>query len=184
MLSPIERRLPTRAIVIVPAVAILLHAGEEGVLQLLVSSQVALSLQPPHNTVTDSLHAHEGDHGLVCTPDMAAADRLQRRIPDHCARGLAGCSSAGADLRARNLRRQPNRMGPRGLVLGIAGLDHFFAAAAYTLTHSVPAEGKKCDTQSRRREHVSCGRGHRSPALTAVTVPVAKHDIGGDDYLS
>ena len=185
MLSPIERRLPTRAIVIVPAVAILLHAGDEGVLQLLVSNQVALSLQPLHNIVTDSLYAREGRHGLVCTPDIAAVDRLERRIPDHCARRLAGCASAGANPRARKPRRQPNRMGPRGLVLGnAAGLDHFFAAAAYTLTHSVPPEGKKCDTQSRRREHVSCGRGHRSPALTAVTVPVAKHDIGGDDYLS
>ena len=45
MLSPIKRRLLTRAIAIVPAVAVLLHAGEDGVLQLLVLSQVVLSLQ-------------------------------------------------------------------------------------------------------------------------------------------
>jgi manganese transport protein len=46
-LSPIKRRLLTRSIAIVPAVAVLLHAGEEGVLQLLVLSQVVLSLQLP-----------------------------------------------------------------------------------------------------------------------------------------
>ena len=44
-MSPIKRRLLTRAIAIVPAVAVLLHAGEDGVLQLLVLSQVVLSLQ-------------------------------------------------------------------------------------------------------------------------------------------
>ena len=185
MLSPIKRRLPTRAIVIVPAVAVLLHDGEEGVLQLLVLNQVALSLQLPRNIFTDSLNEREGHHGLVCTPDMAAVDCLERRIPDHCARRLAGCASAGANPRARKPRRQPNRMGPRGLVLwNAAGLDHFFAASAYTLTHSVPPEGKKCDTQGRRRQHASCGRRHMSPALTAVTVPAAKHNIGGDTYLS
>lgn len=47
MLSPIKRRLLTRAIAIVPAVAVLLHAGEDGFLQLLVLSQVVLSLQLP-----------------------------------------------------------------------------------------------------------------------------------------
>ena len=168
-----------------PAVAVLLHAGEERVLQLLVLNRVALSLQLPRNTVTDSLYERDGHHGLVCMPDMAAASRLERPIPDHCAGGLAGCASAGADPRARKLRRQPNRVGPRGLVLwNAAGLDCFFSAAAYTLTHSVTPAGKKCDTQRRRRQHASCGRRHMSPALTAVTVPIAKNDIGGDTYLS
>ena len=46
-MSPIKRRLLTRAFAIVPAVAVLLHAGEDGVLQLLVLSQVVLSLQLP-----------------------------------------------------------------------------------------------------------------------------------------
>ena len=46
-MSPIKRRLLTRALAIVPAVAVLLHAGEDGVLQLLVLSQVVLSLQLP-----------------------------------------------------------------------------------------------------------------------------------------
>ena len=76
-------------------------------------------------------------------------------------------------------------MGPRALVLwNVAGRDHFFANASYTLTHSVTPEGRKCDTQSRGRQHAGCGRRHKSPALTAVTVPVAKHDIEGDTYLS
>ena len=46
-MSPIKRRLLTRALAIVPAVAVLVHAGEDGVLQLLVLSQVVLSLQLP-----------------------------------------------------------------------------------------------------------------------------------------
>ena len=76
-------------------------------------------------------------------------------------------------------------MGPRGLVLwNVAGRDHFFATAGYTLTHSVTWEGRKCATQSRGRQHAGCDRRHTSPALTAVTVPVANHDIEGDSYLS
>ena len=47
MLSPIKRSLLTRAIAIVPAVAVLVHAGEDSVLQLLVLRQVVLSLQLP-----------------------------------------------------------------------------------------------------------------------------------------
>ena len=46
-MSPIKRRLLTRALAIVPAVSVLLYAGENGVLQLLVMSQVVLSLQLP-----------------------------------------------------------------------------------------------------------------------------------------
>ena len=46
-MSPIKRRLLTRAIAIVPAVAVLATANEAGVLQLLVLSQVVLSLQLP-----------------------------------------------------------------------------------------------------------------------------------------
>ncbi len=46
-MSPIKRRLLTRAIAIVPAVAVLVYAGEQGVLQLLILSQVVLSLQLP-----------------------------------------------------------------------------------------------------------------------------------------
>ncbi len=46
-MSPLKRRLLTRALAIVPAVAVLFHAGESGVLQLLVFSQVVLSLQLP-----------------------------------------------------------------------------------------------------------------------------------------
>ena len=46
-MSPLARRLLTRSLAIVPAVAVLLVAGEKGVLQLLVTSQVVLSLQLP-----------------------------------------------------------------------------------------------------------------------------------------
>ncbi|HSI60876.1 MAG TPA: Nramp family divalent metal transporter [Ideonella sp.] len=46
-MSPLARRLLTRALAIVPAVAVLMHSGEQGVLQLLVLSQVVLSLQLP-----------------------------------------------------------------------------------------------------------------------------------------
>ncbi len=46
-MSPIKRRLLTRSLAVVPAVAVLLIAGEGGVLQLLVLSQVVLSLQLP-----------------------------------------------------------------------------------------------------------------------------------------
>ena len=46
-MGPIRRRLLTRALAIVPAVAVLVHAGEDGVLQLLVLSQVVLSMQLP-----------------------------------------------------------------------------------------------------------------------------------------
>ena len=46
-MSPLKRRLLTRSLAIVPAVAVLFYAGEKGVLQLLVLSQVVLSLQLP-----------------------------------------------------------------------------------------------------------------------------------------
>lgn len=46
-MSPFKRRLLTRSLAIVPAVAVLFHSGEDGVLQLLVFSQVVLSLQLP-----------------------------------------------------------------------------------------------------------------------------------------
>ena len=46
-ISPLKRRLLTRMLAIVPAVAVLFYSGEGGVLQLLVLSQVVLSLQLP-----------------------------------------------------------------------------------------------------------------------------------------
>ena len=46
-MSPVQRQLFTRALAIVPAVAVLFHSGDDGVLQLLVLSQVVLSLQLP-----------------------------------------------------------------------------------------------------------------------------------------
>ena len=46
-MSPVGRRLLTRAIALVPAVVVLMVAGEGGMLQLLVLSQVVLSLQLP-----------------------------------------------------------------------------------------------------------------------------------------
>ena len=46
-ISPLARRLLTRALAIVPAVAVLMTAGEAGMLPLLVASQVVLSLQLP-----------------------------------------------------------------------------------------------------------------------------------------
>ena len=46
-MSPVKRQLFTRALAIVPAVAVLFHSGDDGVLQLLVLSQVVLSLQLP-----------------------------------------------------------------------------------------------------------------------------------------
>ena len=46
-MSPIKRRLLTRGLAIIPAVGVLAYSGENGVLQLLVLSQVVLSLQLP-----------------------------------------------------------------------------------------------------------------------------------------
>ncbi len=46
-ISPLKRRLLTRLLAIVPAVAVLWQAGDGGALQLLVWSQVVLSLQLP-----------------------------------------------------------------------------------------------------------------------------------------
>lgn len=46
-MSMTSRRLLTRALAIVPAVAVLFHSGEEGALSLLVMTQVVLSLQLP-----------------------------------------------------------------------------------------------------------------------------------------
>ncbi len=46
-MSPIKRRLLTRGLAIIPAVGVLSYSGENGVLQLLVLSQVVLSLQLP-----------------------------------------------------------------------------------------------------------------------------------------
>ena len=46
-MSPMKRRLMTRSIAMVPAVSMLLYAGESGMLQLLILSQVVLSLQLP-----------------------------------------------------------------------------------------------------------------------------------------
>ena len=46
-MSPLKRRLLTRSLAIVPAVAVLSQAGDAGMLQLLVLSQVVLSLQLP-----------------------------------------------------------------------------------------------------------------------------------------
>jgi len=43
--SSIKRRLLVRAIGIVPAVVVLLHAGKKGVLQFLVLNQLVLSLR-------------------------------------------------------------------------------------------------------------------------------------------
>ena len=46
-LSPVRRRLLTRSLAIVPAVVVLAMRGDQGVLELLVLSQVVLSLQLP-----------------------------------------------------------------------------------------------------------------------------------------
>lgn len=46
-MSPLARRLLTRGLAIVPAVAVLGYRGDAGVLQLLILSQVVLSLQLP-----------------------------------------------------------------------------------------------------------------------------------------
>ena len=46
-MSPIKRRLLTRGLAIIPAVGVLSYSGENGILQLLVLSQVVLSLQLP-----------------------------------------------------------------------------------------------------------------------------------------
>lgn len=59
--SPVVRRLLTRAIALVPALAVLAIAGPAGVMPLLVASQVALSLQLPFAVIpllrfTNSTH--------------------------------------------------------------------------------------------------------------------------------
>lgn len=46
-MNVVRRRLLTRALAIVPAVAVLFYSGEEGALQLLIATQVILSLQLP-----------------------------------------------------------------------------------------------------------------------------------------
>jgi manganese transport protein len=46
-LNPVTRRLLTRGLAIVPAVAVLAYQGEDGALRLLILSQVILSLQLP-----------------------------------------------------------------------------------------------------------------------------------------
>lgn len=50
-MSPLKRRLLTRLLAVGPAVAVLSTSGESGVLQLLVLSQVVLSLQLPFAVV-------------------------------------------------------------------------------------------------------------------------------------
>jgi manganese transport protein len=50
-LSPVLRRLITRSLAIIPAVLVLAYSGNEGVMPLLVFSQVVLSLQLPFATV-------------------------------------------------------------------------------------------------------------------------------------
>jgi manganese transport protein len=46
-MSPLARRLLTRLLAIIPALAVLFFVGEDGVLKLLIMSQVVLSLQLP-----------------------------------------------------------------------------------------------------------------------------------------
>jgi manganese transport protein len=46
-MSPLARRLLTRGLAIIPAVGVLVYQGDSGVLQLLILSQVVLSLQLP-----------------------------------------------------------------------------------------------------------------------------------------
>ena len=46
-MSAVRRRLLTRALALVPAVAVLFHSGEEGALNMLIATQVVLSLQLP-----------------------------------------------------------------------------------------------------------------------------------------
>jgi len=46
-MNVVRRRLLTRALAVVPAVAVLFHSGEEGALHLLIATQVILSLQLP-----------------------------------------------------------------------------------------------------------------------------------------
>jgi manganese transport protein len=50
-LSPVRRRLLTRSLAIVPAVAVIATYGEAGTLPLLIASQVVLSLQLPYAMV-------------------------------------------------------------------------------------------------------------------------------------
>jgi len=46
-MNVVRRRLLTRALAVVPAVAVLIHSGEAGALHLLIATQVVLSLQLP-----------------------------------------------------------------------------------------------------------------------------------------
>ena len=79
-MSPIKRRLLTRAIAIVPAVAVLATAGEGGVLQLLVLSQVVLSLQLPF--------------AIVPLIRFTSAPRIMGAFASPpWLRGLAGCAT-------------------------------------------------------------------------------------------
>lgn len=61
--SPLKRRLFTRLLAVAPAVAVLSTSGEAGVLQLLVLSQVVLSLQLPFAVVP--LLRCTSDHRLM-----------------------------------------------------------------------------------------------------------------------
>ena len=135
--------------------------------------------------VAGSPYVHKAHHGFACTSDVAAVDGLQRCISYRCVLRLAGFASAVADRSDCKHRRRQNRFGPRGLVAwNVAKVKLFFTAPAHTTTHNVTPKGKKCDTHNRSRQHAVCGQRHTSPALSAVTVPVAKHDIEGDTYQS
>jgi len=73
-LRPVWRRLITRALAIVPAVAVLATRGRDGVLPLLVFSQVALSLQLPFAVIP--LVRFAGDRGIL--GELAAPAWMRR----------------------------------------------------------------------------------------------------------
>ena len=147
MLSPIKRRLLTRAIAIVPAVAVLLHAGEDGFLQLLVLSQVVLSLQLPFailplicfTSAKSIMGSFASPTWLQCMAYSAAfliiALNAWLVVYKHWGRSARSQAQEAAESYGASLPCS----------VGVAGLDRIFASVAYKLIHRFTPEDRKCD---------------------------------------
>ena len=83
-----SRRLLTRALAVVPAVAVLFHSGEEGALHLLVMTQVVLSLQLPFAIVP--LLRFTSEPAIMGT---FASSRSIRRLGGACALLVIGLNA-------------------------------------------------------------------------------------------
>ena len=84
------RRLITRLIAIIPAVIVTALSGERGAGQLLILSQVILSMQLSFAVVpAGHVHQRQGQDGRVREPAVGAGDRLGGRDRHRLAQRLA-----------------------------------------------------------------------------------------------